>query len=122
VTIFAFAATSFAIGPAPQSRIIVKAGNAPNLASGASHAAGNIANALGAWLGGLVISAGAGYASVNYVAVGLALAGLAIAVYAGITDVEGGDRGVVGRRQSSNARRAAGTLALPLLDNGDLEP
>jgi DHA1 family inner membrane transport protein len=86
VTVFLFAAASFAVVPALQSRIVVEAGHAPNLASGANQAAFNIANALGAWLGGLVLSAGLGYTAPNAVAAGLALAGLAIALYSGLLE------------------------------------
>lgn len=38
----------------------------------------NAANALGAWLGGLVISAGRGYTAPSWVGVGLSLAGLGV--------------------------------------------
>ena len=82
-TLFVFAATTFALAPALQSRIISEAGDAPNLASGAIQAAFNVANALGAWLGGLVIAAGLGYTAPAAVASALALLGLAVAVYSG---------------------------------------
>lgn len=85
-TVFLFAAASFAVVPALQSRIVAEAGNAPNVASGANQAAFNIANALGAWLGGLVLSAGLGYTAPNAVAAGLALAGLSIAVSSGLLE------------------------------------
>jgi len=82
-TLFVFAATTFALAPALQSRIINEAGDAPNLASGAIQAAFNVANALGAWLGGLVIAAGFGYAAPAAVASALAVCGLAVAAYSG---------------------------------------
>jgi len=82
-TLFVFAATTFALAPALQSRIISEAGDAPNLASGAIQAAFNVANALGAWLGGLVIAAGLGYTAPAAVASALALLGLAVAVHSG---------------------------------------
>jgi DHA1 family inner membrane transport protein len=43
-----------------------------------NHSAFNIANALGAWLGGLAISGGLGFASTGWVGALLALAGLFI--------------------------------------------
>ncbi|MEZ0067219.1 putative MFS family arabinose efflux permease [Streptacidiphilus sp. MAP12-20] len=88
VTVFLFAAASFAVVPALQSRIVAEAGNAPNVASGANQAAFNIANALGAWLGGLALSAGLGYTAPNAVATGLPLdlAGLSIAVSSGLLE------------------------------------
>jgi len=82
-TLFVFAATTFALAPALQSRIIAEAGDAPNLASGAIQGAFNVANALGAWLGGLVIAAGLGYTAPAAVASALAVCGLAVAVYSG---------------------------------------
>ncbi|TLZ16171.1 MAG: MFS transporter, partial [Gammaproteobacteria bacterium] len=38
----------------------------------------NIANALGAWLGGLAVTAGFGWASTGWVGAGLAVLGLAV--------------------------------------------
>ena len=46
-------------------------------------AAFNIANSLGAWLGGAAIAAGWGYESPNLVAAGLALVGLFVALGSG---------------------------------------
>ena len=86
VTVFLFAAASFAVVPALQGRIVTEAGNAPNVASGANQAAFNIANALGAWLGGLVLAAGLGYTAPNAVAAGLALTGLSIAALSGLLE------------------------------------
>jgi DHA1 family inner membrane transport protein len=83
VTIFLFPATSLAMLPALQMRIISLAGGAPNLAAASIQAAFNIANSLGAWLGGLTIAAGFGYGSPNVVAAGLALLGLGLAAASG---------------------------------------
>ncbi len=79
VTIFAFPFTSMAIVPAIQSRLVTLGGGAPNLAAASIHAAFNIANSVGAWLGGLAISLGFGYTSVNGVAAILAVLGLGVA-------------------------------------------
>ena len=81
ITIFAFPFTSMAMLPAIQSRIVSIAGGAPNLASASIHAAFNIANSLGAWLGGLAIGFGWGYSSPNAVAAVLALLGLGVAFW-----------------------------------------
>lgn len=86
LVLFAFAVTTFTVVPSVQLRIIAGAGDAPNLASGANQAACNVANALGAALGGMAISAGLGVASANVVAAALAVAGLGIAVVAGRAD------------------------------------
>ena len=76
-------ATALALLPALQSRIVALAGGAPNLAAASIHAAFNIANSLGAWLGGIAIAAGWGYGSPNLVAAGLAAVGLGVAVCSG---------------------------------------
>jgi DHA1 family inner membrane transport protein len=67
----------FATVPGLQMRIMTYAGAAPTLASGANIAAFNVGNALGAWLGGLTIAAGLGYASPLWGA-GLAAAALVV--------------------------------------------
>jgi DHA1 family inner membrane transport protein len=46
------------------------------LGAALNHSALNMANALGAWLGGLVIAAGLGYRAPSVVGAGLAAAGL----------------------------------------------
>jgi DHA1 family inner membrane transport protein len=46
-----------------QMRVMTYADHAPTLASGANIAAFNLGNALGAWIGGLTITAGLGYTS-----------------------------------------------------------
>jgi DHA1 family inner membrane transport protein len=83
VLILLFPFCSLALLPALQSRIVALAGGAPNLAAASIHAAFNIANSLGAWLGGLTIAAGLGYAAPNLVAAGLAALGLAVALLSG---------------------------------------
>ena len=86
ITIFLFPVCALAILPALQSRIVALAGGAPNLAAASIHAAFNIANSLGAWLGGITIAAGLGYGAPNLVAAGLAALGLAIAIGSGRLD------------------------------------
>jgi DHA1 family inner membrane transport protein len=65
-----------------QMRLMEVAGDAQNLGAALNHSAFNIANALGAWLGGIVLAAGLGLTAPMVVAVGLSLAGLAIFVAA----------------------------------------
>ena len=67
-----------AVAPAVQTRLMDVAGNAQTLAAASMHSAFNLANALGAWLGGLAIAAGYGYASTGWVGAVLGLAGLAV--------------------------------------------
>jgi MFS transporter, DHA1 family, inner membrane transport protein len=83
VTIVLFPFTASMMLPAIQSRLVTLAGGAPNLAAASMHSAFNIANSIGAWLGGVVIAAGYGYGSPNLVAAGLAAIGLMIALFSG---------------------------------------
>jgi DHA1 family inner membrane transport protein len=70
--------TGFAAVPALQTRLMDVGREAQTLAAALNHSALNIANAVGAWLGGAVISAGYGWASTGWVGALLALAGLAV--------------------------------------------
>jgi DHA1 family inner membrane transport protein len=69
---------SVAIGPALQTRLMDVAADAQTLAAALNHSAFNVANALGAWLGGLSIAAGYGFASTGWVGAALAVAGLVV--------------------------------------------
>jgi DHA1 family inner membrane transport protein len=53
----------FATVPGLQVRVMNSANGAPTLASGANIGAFNVGNALGAWMGGVTITAGLGYTS-----------------------------------------------------------
>lgn len=66
------------LGPALQTHLMDVADGAQTLAAASHHAAFNIANALGPWLGGMAISAGLGWQSTGYVGAAMALAGLGI--------------------------------------------
>ncbi len=78
VTVFLIGATGSATIPALQTRLMVEAGEAQSLAASLNHSALNLGNALGAWLGGLVIAAGLGYTSPALVGAALAAGGLAV--------------------------------------------
>ncbi|MCQ8781224.1 MFS transporter [Mangrovibrevibacter kandeliae] len=67
-----------AIGPALQIRLMDVAGDAQTLAAALNHSAFNIANALGAWLGGLTITWGFGYAATGWVGAALSVCGLGV--------------------------------------------
>lgn len=69
-----------------QMLIMQNARHAPTLASAGNQSAFNLANAGGAWLGGVAIAAGWGWRSPMLVGVTLALVGLGIAVLAGVLD------------------------------------
>jgi DHA1 family inner membrane transport protein len=55
-------------------------GEAQTLGAAMNHASLNIANALGAWLGGVVIAAGYGYGSTAVVGALLSVAGFLVVV------------------------------------------
>ena len=87
IGIFLFAFAALAIAPALQSRIVSLAGGAPNLAAASIQGGFNVSNSIGAWLGGLAIAAGWGYAAPNLLGAGLAAIGLSIAGYAAWLEV-----------------------------------
>lgn len=74
--------TLVALGPALQARLMDVAGEAQTLAAALNHSAFNAANALGAWLGGVAISAGLGWNSTAYVGALFALGGIGMHVWA----------------------------------------
>ena len=75
-------AAAFATVAPLQMRVLQKAeGAGQNLASSLNIAAFNLGNALGAWLGALVIQSTLGLGAVSWVAALVTLGGLAIAVY-----------------------------------------
>jgi DHA1 family inner membrane transport protein len=80
VTVFLIGALGFATVPPLQKRVLDQAAGAPTLASALNIGAFNLGNALAAWLGGLVISAGHSYTAANWV--GAALTGAALVLAA----------------------------------------
>lgn len=74
----ALVGTSMALGPTIQTRLMDVAGDAQTMAASLNHAAFNMANALGAWLAGVVIEQGAIWSSTGLVGAALALGGLLI--------------------------------------------
>jgi MFS transporter, DHA1 family, inner membrane transport protein len=78
ITVFALAASGSAIIPALQTRLMDVGREGKALAATLNHSAFNIANALGAWLGGLVIAAGYGYTAPAVVGAILAVIGLLV--------------------------------------------
>ncbi len=61
-----------------QLRLMAVAGEAQTLGAAMNHSSLNVGNALGAWVGGLVIAAGWGYRAPSLVGAGLALLGLGV--------------------------------------------
>ncbi|SDL64903.1 MFS transporter, DHA1 family, arabinose polymer transporter [Arthrobacter sp. ov407] len=72
----------FATVPGLQMRVMKYASSAPTLASGANIGAFNVGNALGAWMGGVTITAGLGYTSPIWAGAGITLLGLAVMAFA----------------------------------------
>lgn len=86
---FLVGATGASLAPGLQTRLMDVAHEAQTLAAALNHAALNIANAAGAWLGGAVIAAGLGYTAPAMVGAGLAVVGVllfAITVFAARRD------------------------------------
>ncbi|GHF82953.1 MFS transporter [Streptomyces thermodiastaticus] len=76
ITLCLIGALGFATVPPLQKWVLDQASAAPTLASAANIGAFNLGNALAAWLGGVVIDAGLGYTSPNWV--GALLSGTAL--------------------------------------------
>ena len=72
----------FATVPGLQMRVMNYARSAPTLASGANIGAFNVGNALGAWLGGVTITAGFGYTSPIWAGAAITLLGLGVMAFA----------------------------------------
>lgn len=77
VTLFLWAMASFALVPALQVNVVRFGQAAPNLVSTLNIGAFNMGNALGAWVGGSVLSHGLSLTDVPLAAAALALLGLA---------------------------------------------
>jgi DHA1 family inner membrane transport protein len=89
LAVLAVAAAGSVLVVCLQLRLMEVAGDAQMLGAALNHSALNLANALGAWLGGLVIAAGEGYTAPSLVGAGLSVLGLAAL----------GASAVVGRRE-----------------------
>ena len=85
----------FATVPGLQMRVMKYATTAPTLASGANIGAFNVGNALGAWMGGVTITAGLGYTSPIWAGAGITLLGLGVMVFAAAAAKRHGDGGTV---------------------------
>jgi DHA1 family inner membrane transport protein len=72
---------AFATVPPLQLWVLHKAHDAQNLASSLNIGAFNLGNALGAWLGGVVVTHGPGLGALTWVAALVTLAGLLVALW-----------------------------------------
>ncbi|MFE0137166.1 MFS transporter [Streptomyces sp. NPDC059037] len=78
---------AFTTGSPLQLMVMEKASAAPSLASSANQAAFNLANAGGAWIGGLALAAGFGVTSPAVTGAALAVLGLGVAGVAYLVDL-----------------------------------
>lgn len=85
IVLFLVGVAGAAIGPGLQTRLMDVAGDAQTVAAALNHAAFNLANAIGAWIGGVVIAAGFGYTAPALAGSLLALAGVAVLGLAVVT-------------------------------------
>ncbi|MBD0419331.1 MFS transporter [Streptomyces sp. TRM S81-3] len=99
ITLTVIGALGFATVPPLQKWVLDQASAAPTLASAANIGAFNLGNALAAWLGGIVIAAGLGYTSPNWVGALLSGTALLLALVAASLD----------RRTRNAGRVVAGT-------------
>ncbi|MER7582484.1 MFS transporter [Kitasatospora sp. NPDC097691] len=104
VTVLLVGALGFATVPPLQKRVLDQAHGAPTLASAVNIGAFNLGNALAAWLGGIVISAGLGYTAPNWVGAALAAAALVLALWSAALE----------RRTPAPQAPAAATAAAPV--------
>ncbi|WP_371331325.1 MFS transporter [Rhodococcus erythropolis] len=84
VFVFLIGLAGSSMVPGLQTRLMDVAEDAQTLAASLNHAALNIANAFGAWIGGVVIAAGYGYTAPAAVGSLLAVAGLVVLAVAAI--------------------------------------
>ncbi|MER5638929.1 MFS transporter [Kitasatospora sp. NPDC002227] len=81
VTVLLVGGLGFATVPPLQKRVLDQAHGAPTLASAVNIGAFNLGNALAAWLGGTVITAGLGWTAPSWVGALLAAAALVLALW-----------------------------------------
>ncbi|WP_120521743.1 MFS transporter [Arthrobacter celericrescens] len=86
IMVFVVGGTGSMLVPALQTRLLDASPDAPSLASSLNHSALNVANALGAFLGGVVIAWGWGYVAPALVGAVLAVLGLGVAALSGLLE------------------------------------
>ncbi|MEU6355558.1 MFS transporter [Streptomyces sp. NPDC047072] len=108
VTLVVMGAVGALVTTPVQMLLMAKAKAAPTMAAASNHSAFNLANAGGAWLGGLAISAGWGWASPALVGAALAAAGLGLALVGGVMDRGTGSSEVITESRGKTSARAQG--------------
>ena len=84
LTAFVFATVTSLLTIGLQMRLMQVAGDAQTIGAAMNHASLNLANALGAWLGGVVVAAGYGYTATSWVGAGLSLVGFVVLVFSAL--------------------------------------
>jgi MFS transporter, DHA1 family, inner membrane transport protein len=92
ITVFVWGVAAFATVPALQMRVVQQAGDGPHLASTLNIAAFNLGNAIGAFIGGVLIDRGFGLPSVSIAGAVVTALGLLVTLASM----------ALGRRQASN--------------------
>ncbi|GGX92432.1 MFS transporter [Streptomyces hiroshimensis] len=100
-------ALGFATVPPLQKRVLDQTADAPTLASAVNIGAFNLGNAIAAWLGGLVISAGFGYTAPNWVGAAMAASALALALVSAALERRTGAQGAAGAPSARDGRIVA---------------
>jgi len=93
--VFLVGASSAALSPTIQARLMDVARDSQSIAAALNHSALNIGNSLGALLGGMAIAAGLGYVAPIWIGLLLTIAGSVLAVTSFALDRSRGRRGVV---------------------------
>mgnify|MGYP000527461983 CR=1 FL=1 len=101
---FAVGFTAAALSPIIQTRLMDVAGDSQTLAAALNHSALNLGNALGAFLGGVVVAAGLGYLAPAWVGLVLAAVGVLLAVVSVL--VARADDGATARASAETTERA----------------
>jgi DHA1 family inner membrane transport protein len=86
IAVFMLGITGSLLVPMLQTRLMDVARDGQSLAAALNHSTLNLSNALGAWLGGVVLDAGLGYEWPSRIGSFLAVAGLVLALISGRID------------------------------------
>ena len=93
--VFLVGASSAALSPTIQARLMDVARDSQSIAAALNHSALNIGNSIGALLGGIAIAAGLGYVAPIWIGLVLTIAGVMLALASFALDRSRGRRGVV---------------------------
>lgn len=100
-----------------QVRLLRDSRDAPSLAAAMNHAAFNLANAIGAFLGGVVIDAGLGLRAPALTGAGLTAVGLVVTVAAVVTHARTRSRSVIDLSGPGTPTASASTADTPAAED-----